>query len=87
MTKEISLKEKIKGIVNKYDPIKLLEIGAPDDEYNPEIKKILPALQKAISVDQLHNMVYELFVYMFDKDTAGPKKNYRKLSEELYSLK
>ena len=84
MTKEIS--NKIREIINKYYPIRLLEIDCPKEEYDPEIKRILPILKKAISKNQLHNSIYKIFVFMFDKGTAGPKDNYRKLSEELFAL-
>jgi len=62
-------------------------MGCSLDEYNPEIMEIFLALQKTINVNQLHDMVYEIFVGMFDEDIAGPKEKYRKLCEELHSLR
>lgn len=80
-------REKVRKIVNKHDPVKLLKMDCPVDEYDPEIDEILPALKKVKSVNQLHKKIYDIFVFMFDKDIAGPKERYRKLSEELYSLR
>lgn len=87
MTKEISLKMKVRSIINKHDPISLLECGCPVDEYDQEVNKIIPLLQVATNIDQLQNLVYEIFVDMFDKEIAGLKDKYRKLSEELFSLR
>ena len=78
---------KIKEIIDKHDPIRLLKIGCPEDEYHPEIQIIAPILEDSNSTDELHNSVYELFVQWFSKDDAGAKENYIELSEELYALK
>lgn len=81
-----TLAEKVKAIVNKHDPIGLFCMGCPDDEYSPEIERIVPKLQGTASVEQLHDEVYRTFVDMFG-DLVGPKDDYKKLSDELYSLK
>ena len=86
MTKKISLRNRVRDIVNKYDPITLLESGCPIDEYDPEVKKIIPLFQIVKSIDQLQDLIYEIFVSMFDEKIAGPKNKYRKLSEELFAL-
>ena len=87
MTEEASLKEKVRDIVNKYDPIGLLKIDCPVDEYDPEIQQIVPKISELNSVDKLQKVVYKIFVDMFDESIAGSKENYRQLSEELYSLR
>ena len=81
------LQEEIKNIINKYDPIGLFKMDCPLNEYDPEINKILPIIQEATSIEALQEKVYAVFVEMFFEDIAGPKENYRKLSENLYSLK
>ncbi|MBI2668983.1 hypothetical protein HYX14_04015 [Candidatus Woesearchaeota archaeon] len=61
-------------IVNKYDPVGLLKIGCPADEYDPEIKRIAPVLGIAANVKDFHQEVYLIFIDLFDKRTAGSKK-------------
>ena len=85
MTKE-TLTEKVQATINKYDPIRLLKIGCPADEYRLEIKRIVPILRSTTGINQLHDAAYGVFVNMFDERIAGPKNDYRKLCEELYSL-
>lgn len=84
---EKTLIEKISEIVNTHDPLYLLKMGCPSDEYNPEIERILPALEEARNKKELHNKVYKIFIEMFDKDMIGPKKDYKQMSEEIFELK
>ena len=82
--------QEVKDIINKYDPIGLLKMSSPVNEYDPECEMIVPKLIKANNIDEVHDMVYNTFVDMFNSpedDITGPKEDYRKLSEELYSLK
>ena len=44
----------IERAINETDPIGLLEIGAPSDEYAPEIGTIVPRLA---SVDRLEDVI------------------------------
>lgn len=82
-----ALEEEVRRIVNKHDPIGLLKIGCPSDEYDPEIRKIMPLLMKATSREEFHDVVYHIFVQMFDKKTAGQRKKYGKLSKDIYELR
>ncbi len=84
--KKKAIRIKLKKIVNKYDPIDLIKIGCPEDEYDPEIERILPLLSKIKNKKELLDKVYLVFVKMFDKSIAGPKNKYKKISEELFLL-
>jgi hypothetical protein len=44
----------LSAAINETDPIGLLEIGAPSDEYAPEIGTIVPRLA---SVDRLDDVI------------------------------
>lgn len=67
--------KKIRRIINKYDPIKLISIGCPKDEYDPEIKLILNDLSKCKSIKEINNLVYNIFVEMFEY--GGKVKNFK----------
>ncbi len=58
-------KDKIKQIVDKYDPIGLLAGGAPEDEYTSEISDILIMLDKEVQKNQLSEKIIELFEKSF----------------------
>lgn len=84
--KETQIKKETRKIMNKYDPIHLLQMGCPKDEYNPEIQEIIKHKKKVKNSKEMHNLVYNTFVKMFDKKIAGPKKNCQHLSRELHRL-
>jgi hypothetical protein len=58
------------------DPIGLIEIGAPRDEYDPEVTTILPRLREATGVDDVRRIVHQEFVRWFNTDIAGPPDRY-----------
>ena len=54
------------------DPIRLLETGAPRDEYDSEIGTIVPRVIKAASSLEVQSMVHEEFARWFGADISGP---------------
>ena len=75
--------EALRDIVLASDPI---QIGATRDEYDPEIKRLVPRLSEFRSADELHAFLHRLFVEMFDSPTAGPPSLYRDMADEIWRL-
>ena len=75
----------VSRLVREADPIRLIAIGAPDDEYDVEVSTILPRLHEATSASDVHRIVYEEFVHWFDADIAGPPEIYVAVSEEIWN--
>lgn len=65
---------------NDADPIGLLEVVAPRDEYDPEMGTIAPRVSKAAGVDETHRIIREEFARWFGSDTAGPLESYEPLA-------
>jgi hypothetical protein len=74
----------VKAAVDAADPIGLLELGAPIDEYEPEIGTIVPRVAKAADVAEVHRIVHEEFGRWFGKDTAGPFAAYEAPAREIW---
>lgn len=53
--------EIIQEEINRWDPIGLLKIGAPLDEYIMEITKISSYLKSMLSVEELAEIIYQIF--------------------------
>lgn len=70
----------------RHDPIGLVRIGAPDDEYSPEVKRILPRLEEAHSVEDLERIIHEVFVSMFDERLARYPEHYRDVALEAWEI-
>lgn len=77
--------QRLRKLVNRHDPLGLLECGCPDDEYEPEVGTLLPRLQEADSEEHLLAIIYEEFVRWFGS-TADPLDRYRSLAVEIWSV-
>src|SRR5258708_2846321 len=59
------MKEKIEAILVKYDPVKLIKMGAPQDEYSSEAQTIFDNIDESYSIDRIQNIIYNIFVNSF----------------------
>ena len=67
------------------DPMGLIDIGAPADEYEPEVGTILPRLKEAADASDVQRIVYEEFVKWFYAGTAGPQSRYEEAANAIWS--
>lgn len=74
-------------IVNRKDPIGLLKIGAPQDEYHGEVEKIIYCLRREKTLHDFRLAVWAIFVYRFDVCSTGPTIYYNEMSEAIWNLK
>lgn len=65
----------IKEHINNWDPAWLLEDGAPDDEYNPEINRLVNEIKDINSTKELGKHIYDLFLKMFGDNTKTKARN------------
>jgi hypothetical protein len=59
------MKDKIEQILIKYDPVGLIKIGAPSDEYDSEAQLIFEYTTKHFSLEKIQQIVYDVFVKQF----------------------
>jgi len=77
----------VREIINKHDPARLIVIGAPEDEYDPEVKTIVYQLNIEQSVDQIQDLVYQEFIRWFnEKAIYGERESYAKIAEEIFDV-
>lgn len=70
----------------RHDPVGLVEIGAPEDEYWPEVKDLLPRLREATSQEHLRQIVHSVFLKKFEaEETCGPESAYEAISQEIWT--
>jgi domain of unknown function (DUF1871) len=62
MTKNI-----IKAVVDKADPIGLLGMCCPADEYDSEIEIIFARIRKGMSADEIAKVIHAVFLEMFNE--------------------
>jgi hypothetical protein len=66
----------VERAINQADPVGLLRIGAPSDEYTPEVGTVLPRLTSAKRRENVAAVLHEEFVRWFGADIAGPRERY-----------
>ncbi len=57
--------------IDEADPMRLLAIGAPGDEYAPEIGAILPRLATVERLDDVTDVLHEEVLRWFGQGVAG----------------
>ena len=57
----------VRAILNRHDLMRLIAIGCPEDEYEPEVEMILPRLRDAASPAEVEVVVQDVFTKMFDQ--------------------
>jgi hypothetical protein len=60
-----TMKDKIEQILAKHDPVKLIKIGVPQDEYSSEAQMICDRIDQFFSVEKIQDIVYEAFIHQF----------------------
>lgn len=78
------LYSEVSQLLREADPIRLIVIGAPDDEYDPEVSTILPRLGEATSADDVQRIVHEEFVRWFGGEIAGSATLYVGVAKKIW---
>ena len=71
------------ALLFRYDPIGI-NFGTNTDEYEPEVRTILPRLKDCRTEADVTCVVYEEFVQWFGD--AGPMERYEQIGSEIWEL-
>ena len=52
----------LKSVIDKHDPMGLLAMGCPDDEYKPEIDRLAARIRDDMTEPELSTVIYDLFL-------------------------
>ena len=75
--------DEVAAICFRHDPM-YINFEVNSNEYEPEVGTILPRLKACESVDDAVTVVHEEFQNWFGADSAGPREEYRALTEEIW---
>lgn len=97
-----ALREVVRRAINAADPIGLLGIGAPEDEYDPEIRTVVPRLPGAASALVVRTILHEEFAAWFapvpwiagsperyegaGQEIAGSPERYEEAAQEIWEF-
>ena len=77
--------DRVLEILFRHDPIGI-NFEDNDDEYEPEVRTILPRLRMCKDCDDAVKMVHEEFQNWFGPDIAGGEERYLAPGEEIWIL-
>lgn len=80
------LREAVSQALRDADPIRLIQRGAPLDEYDPEVGTVLPRLRGATSCSDVRTILYEEFVHWFGDEVAGRIEQYDQAAENIWAV-
>jgi len=81
------LKTKLTALLLRHDPVGLVKMGVPKDEYEPESRRILERAQPNATAANLAALAREVFVEMFDADLIEiDQEAFGKLGEDIAAL-
>ncbi len=81
-----SLYIKLRKIFNKYDLMYMWELGAPKDEYYPEIDRIIPFISNK-TINELVKLIEAVFNKMFHSGCVSKRKNeIVKMAEDINAM-
>ncbi len=78
-----SLRALIRQAIDQADPIGLLAIGCPDDEYDPEIERVLAYVTAYDDPIALGDRIHQTFIEMFDERIAGSPEVYQRIARQI----
>jgi hypothetical protein len=78
------LRGDVSSAIAAADPINLLSLGAPADEYDREVDAILARISEARGVDDIQTIVHDEFVRFFGMDTAGARERYAAAAQAIW---
>jgi hypothetical protein len=62
----------------------LLSMGCPNDEYDPEIERVVADLWNCRTKEDVRDLLYRVFVEMFDESIVNSPEKYQKPAHEIY---
>lgn len=78
--------EAILKILFQYDPIGICDHDTRASQYSMEVNTILPRLKKALSVEDVHKIIYEEFIYWFNATGERNANKYEAIANEIWKL-
>ena len=75
----------IQAVIDRHDPMGLLAMDAPSDEYEPLARAIVLGVRQCSTAEQWRDVVFEAFLRSFG-DSAGSKEHYSVMAEDIFHV-
>jgi hypothetical protein len=79
----------IEQVLVETDPVKLIKMGAPIDEYSYEALLIYERINHYLTVDKIQQVIYDVFAYCFGpkpKKIIGTFDSYKEIAVKIKEI-
>lgn len=80
-----NLVDEVAAIMFRHDTEGLAKFGCPDDEYMPEVRRVLQQLETVKSADDMRQLVARVFQEMFDEALDATNQQLCALADEVWT--
>ena len=78
------LRRLVEDVLRRHDPMHLISIGAPHDEYDPEVGTIVTRLKDVSSLLDVCQVLHQELTRWFGAEQAGPSELYMAAAQQLW---
>ena len=78
--------EQVTALLNWHDPVNLISMGSPVDEYDPERNAIVQRMLGCRSPKALQKILEEEFEYWFGAELLDPQFDISALASDIFNL-
>ncbi len=80
-----NLVDEVAAIMFRHDTEGLAKFGCPDDEYMPEVRRVLQQLETVKNADEMRQLVSRVFAEMFDEALDATNEQLNALADEVWT--
>ena len=73
------------AIIDRYDPYSLRASGAPDDEFEPQARRIVDARRRCLDEQSCLEVVWTIFTDSFGEE-VGPKEWFGPMAKDIVAI-
>ncbi|KAB2810012.1 hypothetical protein [Phaeocystidibacter luteus] len=76
--------DELLAILIKHDPLGLIALGAPEDEYDPEVRTIIVQLEKQMNRTEIGTLTQDEYLRWFDDAGLLSQSLLEKITNDVY---
>jgi hypothetical protein len=73
------------AVIARHDPFALMASGAPDDEFEPQARRIVDARGRCVDEESCLEVVWAIFTDSFG-ESAGPREWFVPMANEIFAI-
>ena len=80
-----ALIKRVIGVIDRHDPFSLRASGAPENEFEPQARRIVDARSRCVDEQSCLNVVWATFTDSFG-ESAGSRESFESMAREIFNV-